>query len=572
VKINVVSNAPFLKTGYGIQTAQLVRHLSAAGHEVTISSPYSFYGNTFQWEGMTVLPGGLDAFGSDILDAHYRYCGAELMITLCDVFAMDAVKLKGLNVAHWIPVDCAPLGALDKLRLKQSGGVPIAFSRFGETRLREAGFDPHYVPHGIDTRMFAPAADRDELRDAMGISANTFLIGTCGINKDSGNRKALPEQMTAFAKFHRRHPNSMLVIHSVVNAKPIGGVNLKTIAESLGVADKVMFPDQHAYVSGLIGDDTMAEWFQCLDLYSGCSLAEGFGLPSLEAQACGTPVVVTDGSAMSELCGSGWKVQAEPHWSTGHEAWWMRPSCKGILDAYEEAYAEWPGNEARRKQAREFALQYDADQVFEEYWLPVLNDLETMVARRSGGRPLECAERLQAEYEARWATPSDMQHYMPVLRETAAAYPQVRVTELGVRTGHSTCAFLTAADAVDGHVWSVDVEQPDIPPYWSGIGRWELQLADDMSDLVEPRPCDVLFIDTSHEYEHTLGELRKFVPSVAPGGTVLCHDTLNWPGDTVVRALNDFCAETGLTWEEIGHGRYGLGRIKIGAGLPVAAQ
>ena len=35
----------------------------------------------------------------------------------------------------------------------------------------------------------------------------------------------------------------------------------------------------------------------------------------------------------------------------------------------------------------------------------------------------------------------------------------------------------------------------------------------------------MLFIDTSHAYEHTLAELRKFVPLVAPGGTVLLHDT-----------------------------------------------
>jgi len=562
VKIVVNSNAPFLKTGYGIQTGLLVRRLAAAGHDVTVSSPYSFFGNAFAWEGHTVLPGGLDAFGSDVIDAHYRYAGADLLITLCDVFAMDAKKLKSLNVAHWMPIDCNPLGALDKLKLEQSGGTPIAFSRFGETKLREAGWDPFYVPHGIDTALFRPAADRDQLREDMGIGANTFLIGICAINKDSGNRKALPEQMTAFAKFHRRHPNSMLVVHSVIDAKPIGGLNLKAIATSLGVADHVMFPDQHAYTCGLIGDETMAEWFQCLDLYSGCSLAEGFGLPSLEAQACGVPVVVTDGSAMTELCGSGWKVAGEPHWSTGHEAWWVRPSVKGILDAYEEAYAEWPGNEARRKEAREFALQYDVDAVFEQYWVPVLAKLEEMVTGRAAAAPQPGTD-LQADYLKCWAQPSDMQHYMPVLRETAARYPQVQVTELGVRQGASTVAFLAAAEEVDGHVWSVDLEQPKVPDYWARSGRWDLYVADDMSEDIKPGPCDVLFIDTSHEYEHTLAELRKFVPSVLPGGVVLCHDTLNWPGDTVAKALDTYCAENGLAWEEIGFGRYGLGRICI---------
>ena len=540
-----------------------MRRLTAAGYEVTISSPYSFFGNAFEWEGHTVLPGGLDAFGSDVLDAHYRYVGADLMITLCDVFAMDARKLKPLNVAHWMPIDSNPMGAADKIKLEQSGGTPIAFSRFGETKLREAGWQPLYAPHGIDTALFKPAADRDQLRDSVGISANTFLIGTCGINKDSGNRKALPEQLLAFAKFHKRHPNTMMVVHSVINAKQIGGYNLESITNSLGITDAVMFPDQHAYTCGLIADEAMAEWFQCLDLYTGCSLAEGFGLPALEAQACGVPVVVTDGSAMTELCGSGWKVKGDPYWSAGHEAWWVRPSVKGILDAYEEAYAEWPGDDTRSKEAREFALQYDADTVFETYWRPVLAELEKMVTAAAVAAAPKTAADLQRDYLGCWAQPSDMQHYMPILRETAARYPQVRVTELGVRQGASTVAFLAAAEQVDGHVYSVDLEQPKVPDYWASTGRWILQVGDDMAEDVEPLACHVLFIDTSHEYDHTLAELRKFVPWVLPGGVVLCHDTLNWPGDTVAKALDTYCAETGLVWAEIGHGRYGLGEIKI---------
>lgn len=570
-KILVNGNAPFLTSGYARQLAYLVRRLAKAGYEVTISSPYSFFGNAFEWEGHTVLPGGLDAFGSDVIDAHYRYVGADLLITINDVFAMDAQKLRGLNVAHWIPIDSNPMGALDKIRLKQSGGIPIAISRFGEAKLIEAGWEePLYAPHGIDVDLFKPAADRDQLREDMGIGANTFLVGTCGINKDSGNRKELPGQMLAFAKFHKRHPDSVLAVHSLINAQRVGGYNLESIAASLGIADAVMHPDQHAYNCGLIGDDMMAEWYRCLDLYSGCSLAEGFGLPPLQAQACGVPVVVTDGSAMSELCGpgSGWKVKGEPVWSAGHEAWWTRPSIKGILDAYEEAYEEWPLNQQRGVAAREFALAYDVDKVFAQYWVPVLAGLEEMVAANAVRRAPKTATDLRAEYEVRWSRPSDMQHYMPILLETALRYPKVQVTELGVREGNSTSAFLAAAEFMDGHVRSVDVEPVKVPGYWTRTGRWELQVADDMSDDVTPFPCDVLFIDTSHEYDHTLAELRKFGPSVRPGGVILAHDTLNWPGGGVTEALDAYCAETGLAWEEIGYGRYGLGRIIID--LPVA--
>jgi len=81
---------------------------------------------------------------------------------------------------------------------------------------------------------------------------------------------------------------------------------------------------------------------------------------------------------------------------------------------------------------------------------------------------------------------------------------------------------------------------------------------------------DVWFLDTSHEYEHTLAELRAYMPRVAAGGIALFHDTnvIGWPGyqwdsdiSPVATALNDYCAETGLTWENL-PGDYGLGVIR----------
>jgi predicted O-methyltransferase YrrM len=85
-----------------------------------------------------------------------------------------------------------------------------------------------------------------------------------------------------------------------------------------------------------------------------------------------------------------------------------------------------------------------------------------------------------------------------------------------------------------------------------------------------PPEIDVLFIDTSHAYWHTLEELRLYVPRVQPGGVVLMHDTElespdgvgNRPPFPVAKALNDFCAETGLMWRNR-TGCWGLGIIDI---------
>lgn len=192
---------------------------------------------------------------------------------------------------------------------------------------------------------------------------------------------------------------------------------------------------------------------------------------------------------------------------------------------------------------------------------------------------------LADEYSARVRLDSDIHDEMPYLLRRAEGYQRVRVLELGVRTGQSTSAFLAAAARVHGHVWSIDINPPDVPGHWRTCGYWTFRLGNDMDVSPEleggwPHRFDVLFIDTSHELLHTLGELRRFVPFVAPGGVVLCHDTKLIDGRDpdarpyVAQALDLFCAEYHLTpgqprsqalgpvqWHERG-GYYGLGVIE----------
>lgn len=185
---------------------------------------------------------------------------------------------------------------------------------------------------------------------------------------------------------------------------------------------------------------------------------------------------------------------------------------------------------------------------------------------------------LQSEYAQRRQVWSDIVDHLPTLHDTVLNYPKAVVLELGTRWGTSTSAFLAAAERVDGHVWSVDIADPVVPGWWAETGRWTVTVGDDLNPAVaaaQPAEVDVLFIDTSHTYDQTLAELRLYVPRVRPGGTVLMHDTeldgpdrsFIRPGGTdvqfpVARALDAYCAETGLEWVN-NTGCYGLGVIKI---------
>lgn len=68
--------------------------------------------------------------------------------------------------------------------------------------------------------------------------------------------------------------------------------------ERLGLSSRVHFP-------GYVPNDELPLWYNAARAFAYPSLYEGFGLPVLEAQACGTPVLTSSVSALPEAAGDG---------------------------------------------------------------------------------------------------------------------------------------------------------------------------------------------------------------------------------------------------------------------------
>ncbi len=64
----------------------------------------------------------------------------------------------------------------------------------------------------------------------------------------------------------------------------------------LGLADSVRW-------LGFLAADELPYWYNCAEAFVYPSVYEGFGLPVLEAMACGTPVIVSDASSLPEVAG-----------------------------------------------------------------------------------------------------------------------------------------------------------------------------------------------------------------------------------------------------------------------------
>jgi glycosyltransferase involved in cell wall biosynthesis len=384
VRILIHSNGPMVPTGYGRQVKLFLPKLKELGHEVAVSAFYGVSGSPITYDGTTIFPAGMHPYGGDVLVQHAMHYRADVVITLMDLWKLADSDLTGIRVAAWLPNDCQPLGRPDQRALDNLGAFPIAMSRFGRDNLREAGYpDTAYVPHAVDTSVFRPQPDRDAFRAELGI-ADRFVIGICSANRDA-IRKSWPEQFRAFAKFRNHHDDALLLVHATVTSPQ--GLNLAELAYDMGIASDVMFSDQYAQVAGIMPDEMMAGWFGTLDVLSQCSAAEAFGIPSIEAQATGTPVIVTKGSAQTELCGSGWLVSGQEFWNPIHRAWWVRPNVDSIVRSYEKAYNDSDQKRAmRREDARTFALAYDVDRVTQENWVPTIAKLaELMKAGESDG-------------------------------------------------------------------------------------------------------------------------------------------------------------------------------------------
>lgn len=165
--------------------------------------------------------------------------------------------------------------------------------------------------------------------------------------------------------------------------------------------------------------------------------------------------------------------------------------------------------------------------------------------------------------------PSDISGHLDYFVELARELDATKIIELGVRAGNSTAAWLYAMQG-RGHVWSVDISPA---PRSIDIDEWTFICGDDCDAAVLdqlPTDADIVFIDTSHAYEHTFRELRIYRDRVRSGGRILLHDTEleapelvgPQPPFPVKRAIEEFCAVNKLAWTNAAH-CYGLGDIRI---------
>jgi glycosyltransferase involved in cell wall biosynthesis len=241
-----------------------------------------------------------------------------------------------------------------------------------------AGIDHLYVPHAIEP-VFKPTesvalANGQKMtgREFMGWEDDKFVVSMVATNKGSQPaRKAWAENILAFSIFAKDHPDAVLYLYTEPDGA-MSGINLPTLLNAVGISkDRYKVVDQYAYRHGM-PQNVMAAMYTASDVLLACSMGEGFGIPVIEAQACGCRVIVSNFTAQPELVGEGWTVEGQPWWDAAQASWFFTPNVPDIVEALKMAYN---APRSRSEQAITHALGYGADKVFDEYWKPAMKEL-----------------------------------------------------------------------------------------------------------------------------------------------------------------------------------------------------
>lgn len=148
-------------------------------------------------------------------------------------------------------------------------------------------------------------------------------------------------------------------------------------------------------------------------------------------------------------------------------------------------------------------------------------------------RPVPFSPELKEIEERMSGTETDISDYLgTIFSEAASSHPRL-IVEIGVRGGESRFVFERVARVSGSVLVSVDIE--DCSSVCTDASLWHFVNSDDIKfgqafrhwctqQGIEPT-IDVLFIDSSHLYEHTVQEIAVWFPYLSANCKVIFHDT-----------------------------------------------
>ncbi|MAF24291.1 hypothetical protein CL634_01705 [bacterium] len=350
-RVLLVSEANFLNSGFGTYAKELLNRLHTTNKyelaefasygkpSMGQSVPWTFYGNMPEDGDQASLnfynSNGSHQFGTWRFDKVCIDFKPDIVLSYRDPWMDNWIQNAPTRpYFHWVwmpTVDSSPQRQ-EWVNTFSTCDAVLAYSEFGGKVLKEQGKERiNYIgcaSPGIDPHVYKPLP-KEALRKEMGIDPECFIVGTVMRNQ---KRKLFFELMKSFRSFLDEAPSdiaskSLLYLHTSYPEKNGWDIADGIMQNNLGgkvlmtyicrVCNKFFpstFQDALAQcqfckqrtavcptVSLGVSVEDLAKIYNLFDLYVQYAICEGFGMPQVEAAACGVPVAGTDYSAMHDV-------------------------------------------------------------------------------------------------------------------------------------------------------------------------------------------------------------------------------------------------------------------------------
>ena len=297
------------------------------------------------------------ALKADRIDVAHTQYNTPLLGAPCPVVTTVHDITFALFPEHFLPKDRWILNRFVPGSMRRAAKV-IAVSESTRRDILRT-YKLHIEPEKVVTTLlaadsrFTPAAGGQEsaraaLNEKYGLRGKPYILSV-GVLQP---RKNLPLLLDAFA-LAKLGPHAIPHLLVVVGKRGWKNEDLDTHLAALPpeVADQVVF-------TGYVPDEDLPTLYGGADVFCYPSLYEGFGLPPLEAMACGCPVLVSRISSLPEVVGdAGILLPAKDSdaWATALEKLLAEPNVR----------ARWA--ERALERAKEFSWRRTAEQTLAVY-------------------------------------------------------------------------------------------------------------------------------------------------------------------------------------------------------------
>lgn len=273
-----ISDFPLAGTSFAQITLELMKRIKN----------FKVYVISLGYSGVPITPfpniNLLPFSGTQQLDYYFQKFKPEKTVVFHSFYFLD--KLKGVNlpqnVIGYIPIEGEELTPLLTSHLFNFDQL-IVPSKYSQSILQKYGFNSKVVYHGVDVNFFKPE----------NYPKGDFRWGYLGMNDI---RKQVPRIMEAYSRLPKKTRGN-LVIAAIENQH----YSLTSYASEYKISP--IWVEKKFRKLPLLSSDIL-DFYQGLDCYVNCA-TEAFGLPNLEAAACGIPSIALDHGASREIMRGG---------------------------------------------------------------------------------------------------------------------------------------------------------------------------------------------------------------------------------------------------------------------------